>query len=202
MKKSLIIGGSPCAGKSSVSAQLSQYLKCKVINVDDYMFKHIEASDPNLQAILYQWKTKPWFKLFERPVAIQVEEEINFYRQEWDLLKKDILNEIGDEVAIIEGCALMPELAHTLFDHAHILYMVPEPSFQWEKYSDRTWAYEILKESQDPKDAFNKWMTRDIEFAKYIKEQAKEMDYYVITVDGNQTIEEIVEVIKEKYELY
>lgn len=201
MKRALIIGGSPCAGKSSVSAQLSQYLNCKVIHVDDYMDKHIEASDPNLHPILYQWKTKAWFSLFERPVAIQVEEEINFYRQEWDLLKKDIKNDIGDDFAIIEGCALMPELVHTLFDHAHILYMVPKPSFQTEKYSERTWAYDILKGAQNPKDAFNKWMTRDIEFANYIHNQAEELGYYVITVDGSQTIEEIVEILKNKYEL-
>ena len=135
MRKILYIGGSPCSGKSIVSDYLSRQLGCQVIRVDDYMGKHIEDSDKNNHPIMYKWKIKPWHQLFTANVNIQFKEQVEFYNEEWPLLKKDIEKDIANEFVIIEGCALMPSLIKEMVLIKDIIYMVPTEEFQKEKFS-------------------------------------------------------------------
>lgn len=191
MRKILLIGGSPCSGKSTLSEYLCSKYNFQYIKVDDYMGKHIDEADEKQHPILYKWKTTPWFELFSREVDVQLEEEINFYYEEWEFLKRDILNDDMGEDLIIEGCGLLPSLVTSLYNKSHIFYMIPEEKFQIEKYSLRDWAFDILKEADDPKKAFDNWMNRDIRFAKYIKQEAESLYFPVFITDGRKTVEEM-----------
>lgn len=201
MKRTLIIGGSPCSGKSTLSNYLSEKLGYQVINVDDYMDKHIEEADDKRQPIMYQWKTEPWHNLFSRDVDVLLSEEIKFYEEEWEFLRRDINNDIENDTIIIEGCALLPSLAATFLRDVDVLYMVPTEAFQKEKYRLRDWAFEIVKDAENPQDAFDNWMDRDVEFAKFVAENAKSKGYKVIVVDGTKTVEQIATEVIDYYKL-
>lgn len=201
MKRTLIIGGSPCSGKSTLSNYLSEKLGYQVINVDDYMDKHIEEADDKRQPIMYQWKTEPWHNLFSRDVDVLLSEEIKFYEEEWEFLRRDINNDIENDTIIIEGCALLPSLAATFLRDVDVLYMVPTEAFQKEKYRLRDWAFEIVKDAENPQDAFDNWMDRDVEFAKFVEENAKSKGYKVIVVDGTKTVEQIATEVIDYYKL-
>jgi len=198
MKNIIYIGGSPCAGKSTLSEYLGNKLGYKVIRLDDYMDEHVKEADENQQPVMYKWKTRPWHELFSRPVDLQVEEEIEFYHEQWPFLIERLKCEVNEKM-IIEGCALLPAFVGDL--HGHVFYMVPSEDFQREKYAERTWAFGLLKDADDPKDAFNKWMERDINFASYVKRQAEEYDYKVYVIDGNKSVEEIGRLITEELQV-
>lgn len=195
--KAILIGGSPCAGKSTLSAYLGEKYNYQVIKVDDYLFKHIEEADEKAQPIMYRWKTEPWHELFSREVDVQLKEEIAFYHEEWELVKRDILCDIKSDRVIIEGCALLPALATNLIDDARLFFIVPTENFQREKYALRTWAFDILKDAYDPKVAFNNWMERDIGFAGYIANEAEKFGFKLLVMEGRQSTEELVEELLE-----
>lgn len=201
MKKILKIGGSPCAGKSTLSDYLKNQLNYQVIHVDDFMDEHIKKAEPKNHPIMYLWKTKPWHDLFSRPVSIQVKEEIQFYKEEWPMMKADILKAIKSKQVIIEGCALMPSLIHDLLPKGEILYMVPEASFQRKKYPLRTWAFDLVKDATDPEMAFNRWMERDIAFAEHVKKEADKKGYPVIVMNGKESTESIAKRVIQQFKL-
>jgi len=196
MKKIVLIGGSPCSGKSTISNMLKEKYECQVINVDDYMGPHIGECNKSDHPYMYQWKEYPWHELFSRDVSVQLKEEIYFYMEEWTMSKRDILKDTASDFVIIEGCALMPVLVHELMP-TQVLYMLPTESFQRDKYKERSWAYDILEGSKNPEEAFDKWMCRDIEFANHIGREAKKHHYNLFVNDGSQSIEEMfIEVEK------
>jgi len=184
-----MIGGSPCAGKSTLSQYLADLLEYQFIRVDDFMMEHIKKANGEDHPIMYQWQTKPWYELFSRPVSIQLKEEVEFYKEEWPMLKKDIYKLVKREGVIIEGCALLPSLVKELYPKAKIIYMVPTEAFQKEKYKLRQWAFDLLKDAVSPQEAFNRWMDRDVGFAKYIKVNANNEGYPVIVMDGSESTE-------------
>ncbi|MCK8060913.1 MULTISPECIES: hypothetical protein [unclassified Fusibacter] len=87
--------------------------------------KHIEEADEKQHPVLHRWKTNPWHELFSREVDEQLREEIMFYKEEWEFLKRDILQEIDCDKVVIEGCALLPSLVSDLFQESDCFYMVP-----------------------------------------------------------------------------
>jgi len=201
LKNIILVGGSPCAGKSTMSEYLANKFGYKVIKVDDYMGAHINESDEYLHPILYKWKTNPWYNLFSQEVEVQFIEEIEFYYEEWEMLKRDLYNDVTEDGTIIEGCALLPSKVKDLFDTDKIIYMVPTEEFQKEKYALRSWAHQILKDAEDPKKAFNNWMKRDIKYAKYISKEAEKFNYPVIEIDGSESIERLANKVIKMFNL-
>lgn len=201
MEKVLKIGGSPCAGKSTLSDYIGKKLDYQVIRVDNFIDDHIKKADPKKQPIMHLWKTKPWHELFSRPVDIQVKEEIQFYKEEWPMMKKDILAAVDREKVVIEGCALMPSLINDLYPEGHVLFMVPKEAFQLKQYPLRTWAFDLLKDAKDPDEAFERWMKRDIAFAKYVKKRAEGLGYPVIVMAGEKSTEALAKSVIKTFKL-
>ena len=52
-----------------------------------------------------------------------------------------------------------------------------------------------MKDANDVQLAFDRWMERDIKFAKIIKKNAEELGYKVIVVDGTKSTEQLMELI-------
>lgn len=201
MRRVLLIGGSPCAGKSTVSELICKKFNFQYIKVDDYMDKHIKEANEIDHPKISLWKTTPWHELFSREVETQFNEEVECYHETWHMLKRDILEDANQGDLLVEGCGLLPKFIHTLFEDATICYMVPEEAFQVEKYASRDWAYHLLKDAKDPKIAFDNWMARDMMFAKYIKDEAEKYNYPVFLVDGSKDAETIAKEIMAMFNL-
>ena len=71
-----------------------------------------------------------------------------------------------------------------------MLYLIPTKTFQLHHYSQRPWIHTILKECDDPEQAFANWMERDHLFGQEIQRQAKEFGYRAIVVDSGLDIDE------------
>jgi len=103
---------------------------------------------------------------------------------------------------ILEGAAYLPELLElNEANPNNVIFLVPTKEFQLHYYSQRPWVKSILKECEDPEQAFANWMMRDHLFGEEILRQAKARNYKTILVDRSRSIDQQYENVKEYFGL-
>lgn len=192
------IGGSPCAGKSTIAARLCERFERRYYSCDDAYFQHQELVTPEKQPVYSRLVKLDCDGLWMRPVPRQIEEELEIYREEFPFILSDLREISMREPVIAEGAALLPELlaAHSVPPHQAV-WMVPTPEFQIAHYSRRPWRHDVVKPCSEPELAWQNWMARDAGFALAVAEQAKRNGYLLLTTDGTQRIEDVYAQIEE-----
>ena len=66
------LGGSPCAGKSSVADLLAERYGLTVYRCDDAYFRHIQICNPQDQPTLHAITSMSWDEIWMRSVDVQV----------------------------------------------------------------------------------------------------------------------------------
>lgn len=194
------IGGSPCAGKSSVSALLASRYNLEIYQVDFELRSQIDRIDPIRHPALSGWLAASCDQRWLKPVDALVDDAIGCYRDHFKLIQDDFISlhenyknaDRTDTPAILaEGTALLPEsVAQCRVLPSKAIWMIPTPAFQLEHYRRRPWVKEMLADCTDAATAFDNWMARDIKFAQWVSEDAVKLGYDVLWVDGVQSIEE------------
>lgn len=185
------VGGSPCAGKSTICERLSEKYGLTYYCVDSHYEEHLARADAVRHPNVVRLRNITWNDVFLRPVPDLLRDEIAFYHEVIELIVEDLRLISDDHPVIAEGAALLPELvAPYLDDRHHGLWVVPTEAFQREHYSRRPWIHGILAETRDPAQAFENWMRRDARFAEYVRAGCAERGFEVIVVDGEAGLEE------------
>jgi adenylate kinase family enzyme len=186
------IGGSPCAGKSSLAAALASRYGMTVYGCDDHVERHVREADPDSAPTLIRLSQLDCDGLWMRPIDQQVREEIAFYNDELPLILRDLAAMPANRPVIAEGAALMPRPLHGMgIPPDRAIWVVPTPAFQRAHYAQRDWRHDVLRACTDPDRAWENWMSRDEGFAAHVAAEAPRLGYRVITVDGSHTIDEI-----------
>lgn len=195
------MGGSPCAGKSTICERLAVKYDLAYYCVDSHYEAHLARADAVRHPNVVRLRNIPWNDVFLRPVPDLLRDEINFYREVIELIVEDLQVLLQENRPIIaEGAALLPELvAPYLPDSRHGLWVVPTETFQREHYSKRPWIHDILADTRDPAQAFENWMRRDARFAEYVRAGCAERGYEVIVVDGEAGLEENLRRAEENF---
>lgn len=194
------IGGSPCCGKSSITELIVknhgfEYYKC-----DDRLDEYVKRGTSRNIEIMNKFASMSIDEIWLRNVENQVADEFDFYRETFAFIEEDLAKLPTDKPVILEGAALLPELMKMVnIDPNKYICIVPNKTFQIEKYSQRGWVQDYLKDCSDPKQAFENWMNRDIEFALKVKEDAIQKGLEVIVVDGSKSLEENYEYVKAHF---
>ncbi len=210
----LWIGGSPCSGKSSVAEMLADRHGLAMYRCDDAFFEHEKRIDPAIQPTFHKIANMTWNEIWMRPVGVQVAEEIECYREEFDMIVADLLTypkpspvcapAVCAPAVIAEGAALLPGLlSSVLLDRRRAMWIVPTEAFQRAHYTpeQRPWMRDILGQCEDPAQALRNWMGRDAGFARQVAEQARELSLALIEVDGKRTIEQNAQIVARHFEL-
>jgi 2-phosphoglycerate kinase len=198
----LWLGGSPCAGKSTVADAIAARFGWEVYRCDAAYARHVAEADPQHAPTLTRIGHLHGDALWMRPVAEQTATEIALYREEFAFILRDIAALSGDEPVIIEGAALLPELvAPLLGEHAHGAWLVPTPAFQRAHYARRAWAWDVVAACSDPPAAFNNWMTRDIGFAAYIAESSRAWGVPLRLIDIGTPLDETIDWVLAQWEI-
>jgi len=185
------VGGSPCAGKSTICERLAEKYGLNYYCVDSHYEEHLARADAVRHPNVVRLRNITWNDVFLRPVPDLLRDEIAFYHEVIELIVEDLLHLPVGRPVIAEGAALLPELvAPYLDDPHHGLWVVPTEAFQREHYSRRPWIHGILAETRDPAQAFENWMCRDARFAEYVRAGCAERGFEVIVVDGEAGLEE------------
>ncbi len=185
------MGGSPCAGKSTICERLAEKYGLTYYCVDSHYEEYLARADGARHPNAVRARTLTWNEAFLRPVPELVQYEIDFYHELIEFIVEDLMHLSNARPVIAEGAALLPELvAPYLSDPRHGLWVVPTEAFQREHYAKRPWIHGILAETRDPAQAFENWMCRDARFAEHVRKGCAARGYEVVVVDGRASLEE------------
>ncbi len=196
------IGGSPCCGKSTISKMLVDEFGFDMYKCDDHLDRYTEIGAKNDAKIMKKVLSMTTDETWLRDVDEQVADEFEYYREALKIIVSDLEKMNTDKSVLVEGAVILPEfIKNHGIDQNHYVCMVPTKEFQLEKYRQRKWVDYILKDSSDKEKAFKNWMNRDIEYAKMVKNAAKDFGQNLIVVDGSKTIDENYNKVKEFFNL-
>jgi 2-phosphoglycerate kinase len=196
------LGGSPCAGKSSISEIIASRFDLDVYHSDEAFEAHAQRLDPLRHPALTKWSKSSWNQRWMQPVENLVQEVIACYREHFTLVLEDIFSLPKRKSLLVEGTALLPaQVVSVLSRQSRAIWLIPTADFQREHYSRRHWVRGILAQCSKPEEAFNNWMERDIRFAQWIEAEASATHLSLLRVDGNRTIEQNAEAVARHFQL-
>jgi len=195
------LGGSPCAGKSSISQILENDFDINVYRVDAAFEKHRNQFSQSLHPALCNWENSTWKQRWMQTVDKLVRDVVEIYQEHFSLILEDVRSFPKDKALLVEGTALMPlEVSRVLPKRSNAIWLVPTADFQREKYSQREWIYEILNQCDDQEKAFHNWMERDAAFAAFVIDEAKRLNLEWLLVDGRKTVEENAKIVAKHFQ--
>ena len=168
------LGGSPCAGKSTVAALLAARHGLRVYSCDAAFDRHAASADPTAAPTLARLRGMTWDDVFLRPRRTMTRDAVAACAEAFPLVLADLAALPPGRLVIAEGMALLPECVAILGARAlaRAAWLVPAPAFQRAHYARRAWARELVEGTRDPATAFENWMRRDEASARLVRAQA------------------------------
>jgi dephospho-CoA kinase len=192
------IGGSPCAGKSTICDLLATRHGWETYHCDEHYDAHLKLAKSD--STLSKFRNLTWLEAFTtRSLETMIHDELKANRKLGELALED-LQQIESPM-IAEGMAFMPELLAKLEPRVKAVYLIPSETFQREHYAKREWAQRLLETTDDPKGVFEKWMARDAANAQTIAAQARAFDFPVLEVDGQLNVIEVSTWVERQFGL-
>jgi hypothetical protein len=192
-----ILGGSPCSGKSTIAERLASQYNLQYYTVDAHEREHTKRCQPDRHPVMFKYSKMSWNEIWSRPVPLQVQEELEYYGERFEMIVQDLETYDTGSPLILEGAAYLPDLIKSYAANPEkVRYLVPTKEFQVYHYQQRPWIQPILKECNDPVCAFDNWMRRDQFFGQEILRQARANNYQTIVVDGKRSIDGQFEQVK------
>lgn len=185
------IGGSPCAGKSTIADLLAAAHGLRVYRCDDAYFQHQAVVTPEAQPVFSRIAGASCDELWMRPVNRQIEDELALYREEFPLILADLVGPMEDGPVLVEGAALLPHLLERIgVDRRRAIWIVPTEAFQRRRYAERAWRHDVLASCSNPARAWENWMARDAGFGAAVARSAAGRNRAVLVVDGGRSVAE------------
>jgi hypothetical protein len=184
------LGGSTCAGKTSVARLLAATHGLRLYACDDAFEDHRRRATPDRHPGFCRIMDLSGPELCAWPVDRQVEALTAFYKDQMGMIAEDLI--AWDSPVLAEGSGLLPELvAPFLADPRRALWLIATPEFRRRHYPERgPWVREMLGGAADPEGMFTRWMARDDELARRRRAQAETLGLTVLTIDGSLSIDE------------
>ncbi len=196
LSRSCFIGGSPCSGKSTVSEIIARTYDLDLLMIDQYEKKHVDQCIPHLHPAMHRFREMSWDEVWMRPIEIQTRDEFQFYEERFGMVLDELRSMPGKRPVIAEGAAFLPRLLHSMgIDGPRAVFMVPTRDFQVTHYAQREFIKGILSQCSHPEQAFENWMERDYRFGRQVAEQAIELGFTVIEVDGRRSVCQTVDMV-------
>ncbi|HKB68557.1 MAG TPA: hypothetical protein VKC61_22035 [Pyrinomonadaceae bacterium] len=195
------LGGSPCAGKSSISDVIASRFGLDVYHVDEAFDRQAHEFDPIRHPTLMKWLASSCDERWMQNLDSLVRDSISCYQEHFTMILEDVLS-LPERPLLVEGTALLPgEVASVLSDPSRAIWVIPTADFQRTHYAERDWAQGVVAQCSNPEAAFHNWMERDTRFAKWIEAEASALQLPLLKVDGNRTIEENAEAVAGHFQL-
>jgi hypothetical protein len=183
----LWLGGSPCAGKSTVAALLAERHGLRLYSCDAHFDRHSAAADPATQPTLARLRAAPRAEQFLQLLRALVRDAVSACREEFPMVVADLVGLPPGSPILAEGMTLLPECVAGLRPE-RAAWLVPSPAFQRAHYARREWATSLLEKLPDPERVFENWMLRDEVSARWVRVQARRFRLPVSVVDHGYSI--------------
>lgn len=194
LTQALWLGGSTCAGKTTVARRLAALHGLRLYCCDDAFEDHRARARPDRHPGFHRIMDLTGPELWSRPAERQVEDLLAFYRDGFELILEDLRALPPGPPVLVEGTGLLPDALHpVLAEPWRALFLISTPAFRRRIYPGRgAWVREELAGTGDPEETFARWMTRDDTLARLRADRAAALGLGVLEVDGRLTIDETV----------
>jgi len=201
MGRVFFLGGSACAGKTSVARLLAARHGLSLYSVDDRFTEHRKRADRERHPGFARLMDREPRELWANSPEAQADELIAFYRDEMEMNLEDLAGFPGPVLA--EGVGLLPELvAPLLGEEMTAAFLVSTADFRRSVYCRRgPLVAELLAQCPDPEAAFVRWMARDDLVAARISDEARREGLTVVSVDGTGSLEQVAAAVEEAWRL-
>ncbi len=180
------LGGSACAGKTSVARLIAAEHGLALYSCDDHFEEHRRRADPARHARFCRVADLAPEELFRGSPESRATDLLDFYADELEMVFEDLAAFPGPVLA--EGVGLLPE---RIAEPRRAVWLISSPAVRRSFHASRTtMARELLARCADPDQAFARWMERDTLVAAAVEKAARERGLQVLTVDGSRSIEE------------
>ncbi len=198
----LWIGGSPCAGKTSISDRLAQTYQLQVYHFDrterEHIARRIAQGDARLTAFLSQSMDERWLK---RSPEVMAQSVISFWTERFHQVLEDLLALPQAPGIITEGPGLFPECVFPCLSHPHqAIWLVPTDAFCTAIRQHRHAAgIDGFQQTSDPERAVRQLIERDHLLARYVKQQTEALHLPLYEVDGNRSLDEMTRLVEQHF---
>ena len=190
------IGGSPCAGKSTVAEMLSKKYSLYYFKADDFLETYMKAGASQGDPICKKNAELDAEQIWMRDPGIQCQEEFAFYNEIFGYLSADLAKLSCKNGIVTEGAAYVPALMQrAVIPYNRYIAVTPTEDFQIFHYKQRDFVSYVLQGCTDQEKAFANWMKRDLLFAKEVQKQCLEAHYASIVNDGSIDIDEFAKLV-------
>jgi 2-phosphoglycerate kinase len=196
------LGGSTCAGKTTISNLLSEKYRFTVYHCDEYLGKHIQESNALEHPNLNQITNLNWNDILSLNVNEYLSWTMDLFKEEFPMILED-LNKLSDgRPILVEGVSLLPELINKEFHNSdHAIWVVADEAFYKEHQMERKEFYERIKECSDQEQALKNYIDNDLAFGKYIINSANKFGLRALEVRNNSDISIKLKAISEHFKL-
>ncbi len=194
----LWLGGSPCAGKTSIADHLARLYGLRVYHFDrmerDHIARQLPGGNPKLVEFLSQTMDQRWLL---PEVTAMTQRAIEAWTERFALVIEDLLAMPADGLILVEGPGLFPEPVSQLMAHPHqAIWLVSTNQFCAAVRQKRNGAW---RQTSDPERALQKLIDRDASLARYVRSQAEALRLPVYSVDGSQSLDEVAAVVEQHF---
>ncbi len=206
----LWIGGSPCAGKSTIGHTIARTHVFLDYHLDpmarNHMKRRLAAGDARLDAFLKMSMDQRWL---ERSVEELVQEVLESWTKECQLAVEDLLGLPNEWFIVAEGNFFPQCIAPYLSNPHQAIWLVPTASFcgQIRRMRDAEQArrrerHGVAEESSDSERRLRNLIERDSQLAQYVKQQAERLHLTACEVDGSRSLDEVTKRVEIHFEPY
>ncbi|MFT4146312.1 MAG: hypothetical protein QM644_17820 [Mobilitalea sp.] len=126
---------------------------------------------------------------------------INVFNEEFTMILEDLEKLADGRPILVEGVNLLPKLIkNEITDIDHAVWLVSNEAFYTEYQMQRKEMFERLKECSNPEQALKNYMRDDLEFGKYILNDARKFNLNVLVVEKESDIMRYAEVISSLFD--
>ena len=196
------IGGSTCAGKSSVAEILSKKHDLYYFKTDDFLDKYMQAGARKGYPVCRKTAGMSAEQIWMREPLLQCREEFDIYREIFEFVAADLDRIEWKGGIITEGTAYLPELMKQFgVPGSRYIVITPTKEFQVIHYRKRAFVPLVLEGCSDKEKAFRNWMDRDVLFAQEVRRQCHKENYVSVINDGNMDLDELANLVAAHFEL-
>ena len=196
------IGGSTCAGKSSVAEILSKKHDLYYFKTDDFLDRYMQAGARKGYPVCRKTAGMSAEQIWMREPLLQCREEFDIYREIFEFVAADLDRIEWKGGIITEGTAYLPELMKQFgVPGSRYIVITPTKEFQVIHYRKRAFVPLVLEGCSDKEKAFRNWMDRDVLFAQEVRRQCHKENYVSVINDGNMDLDELANLVAAHFEL-
>lgn len=194
------IGGASRGGKTTVAKAIVDEFNFSIYHHDEKWLSgdHAQMADPERHPTMFKFRdlfedlnVQSYFE--NSPVDELVEDQINFFIEEFEMVVDDLYEFPRDQPIVAEGSGLLPEQVGRVTDPHRAIWLVSTEAFErkMRPFSDQ--------EKSEP------WFNNAIEWSTKRKErlvlQAEGLGLRVIETDGSRGIDDTINLVKAHFGL-